>query len=252
MIKQGALALVGGDDLVSRDAALRLVDEDSSEDCLDARTVRAFQGGDRTVFVDIYERHFARIYSYLRVLLRDHHEAEDATQQTFVKAYQALDGYQLRPGAPFRCWLFRIARNEALGHLRKHGRLQIEQTEKVELRIDGPSAPAPLSWLSDHEVVLFIERLPTAQRQVLAMRYGLSLTTQETADVLGRSPVAVRKLEHRALRFLEARLASTGRGTRRAERAAMLVRLRRAPVLGARRFALAGPAMAPMGRPARW
>jgi RNA polymerase sigma-70 factor (ECF subfamily) len=215
--------------------------------------VLRFQRGDRSGFVDLYERHFSRIYGYLRVLLRDHHEAEDAAQQTFVKAYQAMPAFKVRRGTPFRCWLFRIARNEALGHLRKHGRIQVEQIEKIELRRDGASAPAVLNWLTDSEVLVFVERLPPTQRQVLAMRYGLSMTTQETADALDRTPVAVRKLEHRALRFLEQRLESTGRhSVGRAQRVATLARLRRAPVLSSRRFALAGPMLAPALRSSRW
>jgi RNA polymerase sigma-70 factor (ECF subfamily) len=230
-----------------------LADEFAGDDAVDAQTVLRFQSGDRSGFVDLYERHFSRIYSYLRVLLRDHHEAEDTAQQTFVKAYQALPAFRSRKGAPFRCWLFRIARNEALGHMRKHGRIQVEQIEQIELRRDGESAPAVLSWLTDSEVLLFVERLPPTQRQVLAMRYGLAMTTQETAEALDRTPVAVRKLEHRALRFLEQRLESTGRrGVGRSERAAMLIRLRRAPVLSSRRFALAGPALAPAFRSSRW
>jgi RNA polymerase sigma-70 factor, ECF subfamily len=255
MSEQGALVLpaVPTDDVAPGNHHVAFDAERDGDDAVDAQVVVRVQRGDLDAFVALYERHFSRVYGYLRVLLRDHHEAEDLTQQTFTKAYQALPGFQLRAGKPFRCWLFRIARNEALSHLRKHGRIDVEQTDRIEMRIESPSAPNALSWLSDAEILLFVERLPCAQRQVLMMRYGLSLTTQEVADVLARTPVAVRKLEHRALRFLEVRLESIGRrSSRTCERTAMLVRLRRAPVLGARRFALVAPSQATIARPVRW
>lgn len=261
MMQAGTLYAVPDEDTAVLDTDVAVLDADDTiagsaadfdgDDARDADVVRRFQRGEVVAFVELYERHFSRIYGYLRVLLRDHHEAEDAAQQAFTKAYQALGGFELRSGKPFRCWLFKIARNEALNHMRKQGRIHVELTERIELHIDGPCPPDSLRWLSDAEVLGFIERLPETQRHVLALRYGLSMSTREVAEVLNRSPVAIRKLEHRALRFLEHRLAAVGRrGTGHVERAASLMRLRRAPVLRARRFVLL-PAMGFSARFAR-
>jgi RNA polymerase sigma-70 factor (ECF subfamily) len=217
---------------------------DRLKDAEAARLVASFQSGDVSAFTTLYERYFDGVWGYLRLLLRDHHEAEDAAQQTFTKAFEALPTFELRLGTPFRSWLYRIARNEALNHLRKHKRVAIEEPDRVALRCEASVPEMPhdmLGWLSDSELLVFMERLPASQRQALALRYIVGLRTEELAEVLGRSPQAVRKLEHRALRFLEERMTtSRTRAGAKLQRVGMLVRLRRLPVLGARRFSL-GP-----------
>lgn len=228
-----------------------------ADDAQMARLVARFQAGDEEAFVELYLKCFDRVYGFLNLLLRDHHAAEDAAQQTFVKAYQALPAFQLRAETPFRAWLLRIARNEGLGHLRKLGRVAVEEPQRLDLRRERPCADVPLTskgWLSDTELMRLVERLPEAQRQVLALRYMLGLKTDELAAVVGRTPQAVRKLEHRALRFLEQRLQATRApvSDTRLERASSLIRLRRAPVLGARRWALALSRPPMYMRPRAW
>ena len=114
-------------------------------------------------------------------------------------------------------------------------------TDEIQQRL-----VAILEWITDKDLVIFIQRLPQAQRQALTMRFVLELTTPEIAKVLGRTEVAVRKLEHRALRFLEERLDAVrernegkeGNEGGLANRDPMLVRIRRTPVVRARRFSL--------------
>ena len=89
------------------------------------------------------------------------------------------------------------------------------------------------------DLLVLIERLPDTQRQTIMLRYMLGMATDEIAQVLDRTPVAVRKLEHRALRFLEHRLGTLRQQRElRVNRSAMVVRLRPDPVVNARRFAL--------------
>lgn len=215
-----------------------------AHDIENARLVTRFQAGEKGVFSEIYMRNFDAVYGYARMTLRDHHEAEDVTQQVFVSVMAALPRFERRSSTPFRAWLFRIARNEVLTSLRKRGRLALEEPEIVERRREAPvdrSALGSLDWISDADLLILLERLPQMQRQAITLRYLLDLSTEEICMVLDRSPVAVRKLEHRALRFLEERLAalrSNPVASTTRVRSGMVVRLRRAPVLGARRFAL--------------
>jgi len=210
-------------------------------DADNARLVMRFQAGDETAFTDLYMRNFDSVYTYLRVALKDHHEAEDAAQQVFINTLDALPRFELRRGKPFRAWLFRIARNQALTHLRKRRNLEVEDPEELDRRRHGAeqmeSERRALEWLTDTDLLILIERLPVAQRQAITLRYMLGLTTEEMAVVLDRSTMAVRKLEHRALRFLEERLVATGRKPLNTERSAMKGR-NRSPV-EARRLALA-------------
>jgi RNA polymerase sigma-70 factor (ECF subfamily) len=205
--------------------------------------VTRFQQGEESAFCELYSLHFDAVFRYVRVVLRDHHAAEDVTQQTFTNALRALPNYERRAGTPFRAWLFRIARNEALTYVRKHSRIDFEAPEQLDGRLVRDPVVAPLGsleWLSDNDLMLFVERLPLAQRQVLMLRYMVGLKGNEVAAVLDRTPQAVRKLEHRALRFLQLRLTATrSRAELSLQRTSMLIRVRRAPVLRGRRFALA-------------
>jgi len=214
-----------------------------AHDAENARLVTRFQAGDKKAFSELYMRNFDAVYGYARMALKEHHEAEDVTQQVFISVMGALPRYERRPGKPFRAWLFRIARNEVLSSLRRSGRLAVEEPEIVNQRREpgeDANVRAALDWITDADLLFLIERLPQPQRQAITLRYMLDLSTEEMCEVLDRSPAAVRKLEHRALRFLEERLATLRAPERsvRASRAPMLVRMRRAPVLGARRYAL--------------
>jgi RNA polymerase sigma-70 factor, ECF subfamily len=211
-----------------------------AEDLDTNRLVARIKGGDTAAFDRLYLRYFDRVYAYARVALRDAHEAEDLAQQVFASVIQALPRYEVREDSPFRIWLFRITRNAVLRSISRGRRMQVEEPAVMERRIEhlGPDCPMGLEWLSDANLANLVERLPIGQRQVLLLRYVFELTTEEIAGALERSPVAVRMLEHRAIRALESRLAALRGLSVRCDRAAMTMRYRPQPVLAARRLAL--------------
>jgi RNA polymerase sigma-70 factor (ECF subfamily) len=211
------------------------------EDADTARLVARFQAGESQAFTDLYLRYFDRIYGYLRLLLRDSHEAEDFAQHVFVEAFERLPQFRLT-GAPVRVWLFTIARNAALSRLRKTSRLDVVEPARLdasrELRSSLELEPSILGWISDRELLMFVERLPQVQRQVIALRHMLDLTNLEIAAMLGRSPNDVAAIHKRGLAFLRARLIAVGRGPQKIGRARMRAWSPQAPVLRHRRFAL--------------
>jgi RNA polymerase sigma-70 factor (ECF subfamily) len=214
-----------------------------SEDIDTARLVSRIQAGAHEGFGTLYERYFDRIYGYLRVALSDEHEAEDATQHVFTRVLEALPGYERRAGRPFRAWLFTIARNHAITEVRRKNRVDLVDPEDANRRreladpTDDTATPG-LDWITDRELMLFVERLPAPQREVLVLRYMLDLTPKEIGVSLGRSAEDVRVLQHRALRFLEQRLRALGRPAQALEKRRWERRLRQAPVLRSRRYAL--------------
>jgi RNA polymerase sigma-70 factor (ECF subfamily) len=219
--------------------------ESTGRDAEDAEANRLLiraQSGDTDAFGLLYQRYFDRVYAYARVALRDPHEAEDVAQQVFANVIQALPRYELRRDSPFRSWLFRITRNAVLRALARNGRFHVEEPTELDRRMESPTPEelSGLDWLSDHHLALLVERLPLAQRQVILLRYVFEFPTEEIAAALGRSPLAIRMLEHRAMRALEARLAScrTKPKPARSTHSPMLARVRSLPVTSSRRIAL--------------
>lgn len=214
-----------------------------AEDLDTARLVTRLQAGDTEAFSVLYMRYFDRVYGYLRVALRDAHEAEDAAQAVFVKVIEALPTYERRE-QPFRAWLFRIVRNHAVDSLRRQQWVEAEDPEQLERRrqpLEDESSMRALQWVSDSELLFFIERLPLVQRQVLVLRYMLDLSTAEIGQILDRTPESIRQTQHRALGFLQARLAALGREPARKKSRLAMHRLmrRRGGALAAEGFSAA-------------
>jgi RNA polymerase sigma-70 factor (ECF subfamily) len=192
-----------------------------------------------------YDEHARMVLGICRVLLRDLHEAEDAAQQVFTKLFEALPRYERSRGS-FRAWLFVIVRNHAITEIAKRNRVELLEANELDRRreLNGPSEDSALSaldWISDKDLLIFIERLPLAQRQVLMLRYMLDLPHADVARVLGKTPDDVRHLQSRALAFIRKRLTALGREPARS-RLRTLRCPKQAPVLRMRRFSLTSSA----------
>jgi RNA polymerase sigma-70 factor (ECF subfamily) len=214
------------------------------EDRDTARLVTRIQAGERALFAELYMRYFDRVYGYVRVILKDPHEAEDVTQQAFMRVLEKIELYERR-GQPFRAWLFVLVRNVARDWLKRQGKLTALEPEELDRvreqrdRENGDEADlAALSWVTDRELLFLIERLPLVQRQVLVLRFMLDLSAREIADVLEISGNHVSVLQYRALGYLRDRLTSLGRQPTNHQRAPMSRVPRKSGVLRLRRFAL--------------
>ncbi len=172
----------------------------------DAGAVRAAQA-DRAAFEILYRRYLDRVYAYAFYQLGDHHDAEDATERTFLAALGAIGGYRDR-GSTFRAWLFRIAHNTVANTLRSRARRRIEPLPDEPAWAAADADPAGLVHRAEelHLVIRAVAQLPADRRQVVLLRFVDGLTPAEIGEVLGRSAGAVRVLQHRSLRDLAARL----------------------------------------------
>ena len=175
----------------------------------DLADVRAAQA-DHAAFGTLYRRYLDRVYGYSFYLLGDHHDAEDATERTFLAALGAIDHFR-DEGATFRSWLFRIAHNQLANALRARSRRRDESLDGVR----EPAAaddPARLASLADEARRLreSVASLSEDRRQVVILRFVDGLTSREIGEVLGRTEGAVRVLQHRALRELAVLLERGG------------------------------------------
>ena len=158
---------------------------------------------DRAAFDVLYRRYLDRVYAYAFYQLGDHHDAEDATERTFLAALRALPDFR-DEGATFRAWLFRIAHNTLANSLRSRSRRRTDPLPDDLQRAAPDADPAFIVARADERrsILRAVRRLPDDRRQVILLRFVDGLSTREIGQVLDRSPGAVRVLQHRALRDL--------------------------------------------------
>jgi RNA polymerase sigma-70 factor (ECF subfamily) len=171
------------------------------------RLVERAQQGDRAALEELYLAHFDRIYSYLHLSVGNRHDAEDLTNQTFVKMLESIERFQWRT-VPISAWLFRIAHNLAMDHFRAGRRWQPEE-EPPEPRdsAERSAEEAALHSIGRKSMLEMIEDLSPDQQQVLTLKFVFGFANAEVAAILGKTEGAVKSLQHRALRSLQRQLA---------------------------------------------
>lgn len=141
----------------------------------------AARGGDRQAFARVVELYWEPLYRWLFHLTRDQHQAEDLTQETFLKALAGLESF--RCGSNFRAWLFRIGHNNFVNL--KRSRSRGYQTLPDALSRSGASVA---EQAADREeiarLVAAIAELPTEYRAALLLRAEGGLSFREIATIL--------------------------------------------------------------------
>ncbi len=133
-------------------------------------------------------------------------DADDVAQDAFVKAWYGLDGF--RDGAPFRPWLLRIVANEARNRRRTAGRravheLRFAADRSADVTVASPES-ALLAAVTRRSLKAALADLPGRQRDVVACRYVVGLSEDETAEVLGIARGTVKSRAARGLARLRA------------------------------------------------
>ena len=166
--------------------------------------------GDVVAYEELVHRYqgIAIRIAYLNV--GDAAEAEDAAQEGFVKAYRALGRF--RAGQPFRPWLVRIVANEARNRRRSSGRRAALALRAAMQDPSGEAAPSPEGALLAREertaLLAAVNELREDDRLVIACRYFLELSEEETAAALGLRPGTVKSRTSRALDRLRAQIGA--------------------------------------------
>jgi RNA polymerase sigma-70 factor (ECF subfamily) len=160
--------------------------------------VQRAQQGESEAFEQLYDLHFDRIYRYMMIKLGDQMDAEDLTQQVFLKALGAISTYRYK-GVPFSSWLFRIANNQVIDHFRKRNRENALPLD--EGIISSKDDPVSLTEhrLRIEQLARACEYLTEAQREVISLRFAGGLSVAETSETMGKSNGAVKVLQHEAL-----------------------------------------------------
>jgi RNA polymerase sigma-70 factor, ECF subfamily len=151
----------------------------------------------------LYVRYAPDVQRFVNSLVKDHHEAEDITQNVFAKLMTAIKKYEPRE-VPFVAWIMRVARNAALDHLRARRAIPAEE---VRIADDGQ---AQLGTDRAQDLRIALEELPEDQREVLILRHIAGLSPVEIAATLKKSESSVHGLHHRGRRTLQSRLSELG------------------------------------------
>jgi RNA polymerase sigma-70 factor (ECF subfamily) len=161
------------------------------------------QAGDSEGLHFLYVRYAPDVQRFVNSLVKDHHEAEDITQNIFAKLMKAINKYEPRE-VPFAAWIMRVARNAALDHLRAR---RAVPTEEVRL---SDSGQVQMGQERGRDLRLALEELPEDQREVLILRHIAGLSPVEIAATLQKSESSVHGLHHRGRRTLQAKLSELG------------------------------------------
>jgi len=183
----------------------------------EAECIRRILAGEKQLFHELIRPCERAMFVLLLSLLGNEAEAEDAAQETAIKVYLNLKNF--RGDAQFRTWVLSIARNEALGRLRKAGARREDSLDAGTDEQTGDFTPAILtSWreipaqeLERKELAGLlreaVERLPEIYRNVVILRDIEEMDGREAAEVLGITEGAAKVRLHRARALLQKALA---------------------------------------------
>ncbi len=160
--------------------------------------VHRAQRGDKEAFTQLYESHFDKIYRYVVLRIGNKTEAEDVTQQVFLKALQSIPSFKWK-GIPFSAWLFRIAHNLVVDYLRKVKKVVITPLDESSAKSDSNLQLLVEQRLDIEQLISATKRLTKAQREVISLRFAGELSVAESARVMGKSEGAVKALQHSAI-----------------------------------------------------
>ena len=147
----------------------------------EADLVRAAQAGDRAAFSVLIERYWDRLYRWLCRLTRDGPAAEDITQETFLKAFAAVNSF--RAGSNFRAWLFRIAHNNWANYRRRGARARQVFPPDIATSAEGPTDVAMSREALAH-LARAVGRLPGDYRAAFLLRVEEDLSFRDIASAL--------------------------------------------------------------------
>ncbi len=163
---------------------------------------------DEAALTQLYEENFDKIYRYIVLKIGDRTEAEDMTQQVFLKAFKSISGYRSK-GSPFSSWLFRIAHNQVVDHWRKKSKRATVPLEETLVGSGNSNPGSDVERKMDIEnLVAATKRLTGLQQEVVSLRFAGGLSVAQVARLMGKTEGAIKALQHSAIVSLRKMLAA--------------------------------------------
>jgi RNA polymerase sigma-70 factor (ECF subfamily) len=182
-----------------------------------AALIERARQGDQAAYGELVRDHQEIAFRVAFLITRSAQDAEDVTQEAFIKAWRALGRF--RTDAPFRPWLLQIVANEARNRVRSNRRRKVRgpgvETEAgrqpSEEPVDPAASPEDQLLAADQrrQLLAALDRLPDRDRLVIGARYLLELSEAETAEALGIARGTVKSRLSRAMSRLRAALEAS-------------------------------------------
>lgn len=181
----------------------------------DEQLVIAYENGERDAFTVLLARHTDGIYNFTYRLTSNREEAADITQETAIKAWKNIDRFQV--GQKWKTWIYAIARNTAIDHLRKKRSLVFTDTElasgenpAIDNKEDDLPLPDKVAMELEDKQLLgnALDKLSPLYREVLYLYYYEDMTLQEVADLLEKPIDTVKSQHRRGMKLLKTELLS--------------------------------------------
>lgn len=170
----------------------------------------AARNGSETAFSALWRDANPALLRYLRAVAPEY--AEDVASETWVQVLRGLERFA-GDEAAWRAWLFRNARRRILDQARRRTRHPAEPLDELHVA-DVPRTPdaeqSALENIAAEAAIALVSRLPEQQAEVILLRVVAGLETETVAEILGRTPGAVRVAAHRGLKKLAVLLSEAG------------------------------------------
>jgi RNA polymerase sigma-70 factor, ECF subfamily len=165
---------------------------------------------DSDAFGELYDLFVERVYRYLYFRTGSHPEAEDLTEQVFLKAWEAIGRYRWQ-GRPFLAWLYRLAHNAHIDHVRSQKPTTSLNNDDRPVELPSSAAAVELSRALDADLLArALGELTPDQQQVIIMKFLEGLDNEQIAQNLDKREGAIRALQMRALMSLRRVLEHQG------------------------------------------
>jgi len=161
------------------------------------------RGDPHYAFRILVKKYHQKIYWHIRQIVIDHEDADDVTQNTFIKAWENLPGF--RGESSLYTWLYRIATNEALGFLKRKNKRHLFSIDQHEQLLAGQIENDPLFDGDEIQKLLqqAILSLPAKQRLVFQMKYMQEMKYEDISQILNTSVGALKASYHHAVKKIE-------------------------------------------------
>src|SRR5205085_8465669 len=165
---------------------------------------------DPNAFGELYVRYGERVYRYLYFRAGSHPEAEDLTEQVFLKAWEAIGRYRWQ-GRPFLAWLYRLAHNTHIDHVRSQKPTTSLNNDDRPVELPSTSAQVELARALDADLLArALGELTPDQQQVIVLKFLEGLDNDQIARCMDKREGAIRALQMRGLMSLRRVLEHQG------------------------------------------